>query len=110
MSRKQPSPVVIEDEEAHSEEAASAANEAQLPTDDTTEDGDWVNEDEDVEEHHDEDVELPTQLQPTQHSSPLTQTVPEPPSSPEAPQTWQCSWKAVVKKVDMPLYKVQFLR
>ena len=38
--RKQPSPVAIEDEEAHSEEAASAANEAQFPTDtdDTTED------------------------------------------------------------------------
>jgi hypothetical protein len=37
--------VAIEDEEAHSEEAASAANEAQFPTDDTTEDEDWVNED-----------------------------------------------------------------
>jgi hypothetical protein len=85
--------VVIEDEEA-----ASAANKAQLPYD-TTEDEDWLNEDEDVGEHHDEDVELPTQLQPTQYSSLLTQTVPEPPSSPEALQTWQCSWKAVVNKV-----------
>jgi hypothetical protein len=63
--------VVIEDEEAHSEEAASAANKAQLPT----EDEDWLDADEDVEEHHDEDVELPRQLQPTQYSSPLTQTV-----------------------------------
>ena len=44
------SPVVIEDEEVHSEEAASAANKAQLPTGDTTEDEDRLNEDEDVEE------------------------------------------------------------
>jgi hypothetical protein len=110
--RKQPSPVVIEDEESHSEEAASTANEAQLPSDDITEDEDSLN-DEDVEEQHDEehydeehhveDVELPTQLQST---SPLTQTAPEPPSSPEAPQTWQCFWKAVInKKVDMPRTK-----
>ena len=108
--RKQQSPVVMEDEEVHSEEAASAANEAQLPTGDTTEDESWLNgdEDEDVEEH-DEDVELPTQLQPTQHPPILTQTTPEPPSSPEAPQTWQFSWKAVVnKKVDLPRTKFNF--
>jgi hypothetical protein len=38
----------MDDEEVHSEEAASAANEAQLPTGDTTEDESWLNEDEDV--------------------------------------------------------------